>query len=121
MRDKLGAAALLGALIIIGLVDPVTPQEIPISPQCRGWISVSCCCSNGACREVQPGEVEQIGENLYLIVPTGEKIPRTGWSKDGTFIRCAYKRGSYGHGLGGGWLVGPQYETSCLFPPAPSS
>lgn len=100
----------LAALILLVLTVPVYAQE-----NCRGWINAGCCCTNGACHDVAPGEVEQIGENLYYIPLTGERIARTGWSKDGTFVRC-----SYAPNPNGGWLIGPQYRTSCLYVPLPA-
>lgn len=111
-------------LLLLAFVVAAAAQEIPdLSryPNCRGWISGRCCCTQGACREVTEDEVKQIGENLYLVIPTGERIPRTDWSKDGRFIRCAYKPGSHGQGPGGGWLIGPEYPTSCLYPIPPTS
>lgn len=86
------------------------------APGCRGWISETCCCTNGACHNVAPGEVIRTGDNEYFIPATGEKRARTGWSKDGTFVRC-----SYASKPNGGWLIGPQYPTSCLYTPPPTS
>lgn len=86
-------------------------------PNCRGWINFTCCCTNEGCREVQEGELEQIGADEYRVVMTGEIVKRTDWSKDGSFIRCASEWSTEQNR----WLIGPQYKTRCLYVPLPAS
>lgn len=103
---------------IIGLIVFISGHAFPSDqfPNCRGWISHSCCCTSGGCWDVQRGELEQIDDDTWLVVATGEKAKRTGWSKDGSFIRCASQPDATGQ-----WLIGPQYRTRCLLPPMPST
>lgn len=82
-------------------------------PNCAGWISHSCCCTNDCCREVKPGEARQIDQDTYLIVASGQLIKRTGWSKDGRFMRCACDL------IDGKWTRHPAAHTRCIYPPMP--
>lgn len=104
---------------IIALVIFITGHAFPndLYPNCRGWINHTCCCTSGSCNEVKQGELEQLSEDTYRVVLTGEIAKRTGWSQDGSFIRCAATFDAET----GQWLIGPQYKTRCLLPPQPSS
>lgn len=108
------------AIIVIGgaatlFAKAATPQAN--YPNCRGWIIFSCCCTTGACREVEKGELERISDGQWRVVETGEIIQRTGWSRDNTFIRCAATYSA----AQSQWLIGPQYRTTCLYEPVPGS
>jgi hypothetical protein len=103
-----------GALAVLLFI--VSHALADVYPNCRGWINHFCCCTRNGCWEVQRGELEQIDEDTWLVVATGEKAKRTGWSQDGSFIRCASQPDDEGN-----WLIGPQYKTRCLLPPQPSS
>jgi len=78
-----------------------------------GFIDPKCCCTNACCFEAGPGEVRQIGEDSYLIVPSGQVVQRTGFSPDGRYIRCACDL------IDGKWTVTPTAHTRCLYVPLP--
>jgi hypothetical protein len=106
------AFALVGLAIVLSIAWTAKGQD---HPNCAGWISTSCCCSNGCCSEVEPGEVEHLGGDEYRIVPSGQTIRRTGWSQDGRFMRCSCDL------IDGRWVKHPKAYTRCLFPPMPNS
>jgi hypothetical protein len=109
-------ATLLLALMVssCGLLMPVQAQ-MNEHPNCAGWISASCCCTNNCCFEVAPGTVEAIGDDLYRVIASGQVLKRTGWSMDGRFMRCACDP------IEGQWTVHPAAHTRCIFPPMPNS
>jgi len=108
------AALLLCLLQACGTTMPALAQQ-DTHPNCAGWIDFSCCCTNNCCFEVQPGTVEQIDEDHWRIVASGQVLKRTGWSKDGRFMRCACDS------IDGKWTVHPAAFTRCIFPPMPNS
>ena len=129
-RDDLGgmlAGAIVGFLFALFLVSlaivlhgqfgsKAHGQEYP---NCSGWISHSCCCTNECCFEVEPGTVQNLDVNLnrFRIVATGQEIERTGWSKDGRFMRCACDHDA----TTGKWVKHPKAHTRCIYPPQPNS
>ncbi len=86
-------------------------------PNCSGWIPYECCCTRNSCYEVQPGEMSQIGPDLYRVNATGQVVKRKNWSRDGRMMACAY---SYDDEKKD-YVTGRGQPVMCLFIPIPSS
>jgi hypothetical protein len=109
-----GAVAVVFMVVVFCLVmhGVALPQQ---NPNCEGWISHSCCCTNDCCFVVEPGTVEAVDQDHYRILATGQILKRTGWSKNGMFMRCACDQ------IEGKWTVHSGAMTRCIFPPMPST
>lgn len=86
-------------------------------PNCEGFISPSCCCTNGGCFFISRSDIVRIDETRYRIIRTGEIVEAKGRSPDGRVRRCTYdlKDGHFvriGH---------PDAKTSCLYVTEPGS
>jgi hypothetical protein len=77
----------------------------------RTWIPVACCVTNNCCWEISPTEVRSIGDDQWEVVSTGQVRPRTDWSPDGKFYRCACDLTE------GKWIRHQGANTRCLFVP----
>jgi hypothetical protein len=115
MTRKLVIAAAISAAISVWLMSGIFAQDYP---NCSGWISQSCCCTNECCFEVEPGTVQALDVDLseFRVVASGQIVKRTGWSKDGRFMRCACDRDD----ATGKWVKSPKANTRCIFPIPPS-
>lgn len=111
---------LLAACAIIAflcLIKAAGGQSFPNCTEFGFNIAHACCCTNGCCRETDPGEVQHVDGDTYRIVPTGQLIKRTGWSPDGRTIRCACDHDPTNNT----WVSHPKASTRCLYLPMPSS
>jgi hypothetical protein len=102
------------AFVISALVVPVKARAQEDNCQ-GGAISTNCCCTNNCCRSIPSTDIVPVGPDEYLIVASGQTIKRTGWSPDGTIIRCACDK------IDGKWIVYPKAHTRCLYLPMPNS
>lgn len=114
------ALKVIGIVILVGsawgvLAAKTARGQSQEYPNCEGWISSSCCCTNDCCFVVEPGTVEAVDQDHYRIVASGQVIKRTGWSQNGRFMRCACDH------IDGKWTIHPTAETRCIYPPMPSS
>lgn len=106
----------LAAFAVLALLAGVTLLWAQYD-NCQGFISVSCCCSNNCCWDIEEGEVELLPDDRYRVRATGQVIKRTGWSPTGRYHRCAcdYDQES------GKWIRHQGANTRCLYVPPPSS
>jgi hypothetical protein len=112
-------AALVAFLVVLAawLWPVMARAEQPAAnPNCRGFISMTCCCTRGCCFEVEVGKdivpVDIDGER-WRINGTGETRVRTGWSQiPGKSFRCACR--ALGHD--GLWQPDASAPTRCLYP-----
>jgi hypothetical protein len=84
----------------------------------KSWIPRRCCVSSGergCCFIVQPGTVRSLGDDRWQVIASGEVLPRTDWSPDGKFYRCACDM------IDGKWTIHDKAHTRCIFPPRPLS
>lgn len=122
----LGAAAVLTCLAFMVVTDafgweheftadmvPPTAQE---AIEIQEWIPIQCCRSNNCCFKVPASAVHPISRDEWIVVVSGQKVPRTGWSRDGQTWRCACDPME-----GGGWRIHPKAHTRCIFPQATGS
>lgn len=111
MRDRI--VVILGAIAaLLFIVTHAWPQE----DNCQnGAISVSCCCTQNCCISVPSTDVEALPDDRWKILATGEELKRTGWSPDGTIIRCHCDL------IEGKWTVHPMAKTRCIYIPMPNS
>jgi hypothetical protein len=114
-RIGVAVAAMLAVLFLLGR--SALPQTNPNCTEFGFQISNACCCTNGCCREADPGEVVHVEDDLYRIVPSGQIIKRTGWSPDGRTVRCSCDLDV----TTGKWVQHPKAQTRCLYMPMPSS
>lgn len=85
---------------------------------CRGFIDTNCSCSHRSCWQPQPGEFTSLGDGRWKQNATGQVKQQTGWSRDGTFIACAWRSGTV---PGVMFHVGRGNPLSCLYVPLPAS
>lgn len=107
-------------IVLLAWFVPVTvarAQEAGDYPGCFGWIPHQCSCTSHSCYRARPGEVIDLGNDTFRVVSTGEVINRTGWSKDGRFMVCAFRRDVELQR----WFTGPGQPIKCVFPPIPAS
>lgn len=100
--------AAIAAVVACGIVLSRASDD-----NCRGFIAISCCCSNACCFPVEPGTVEHLGGDQYRVVASGQVVARTAWSPDGGFYRCACDF------IDGRWTIHPTAYTRCIYPPMP--
>lgn len=111
MKDRVIVALGFLAMFLFSVAQ-VWPQE----DNCQnGAISSSCCCTNNCCQPVSSTEVEALPNDHWKILATGEELKRTGWSPDGTIIRCHCDL------IDGKWTVHPMAKTRCIYIPLPNS
>ena len=84
---------------------------------CRGWINLECSCSHRSCWEARPDEFASLGNGRWIEKSSGQVKQQTGWSKDGTFIACAWRPGLE---IGVQYYVGKGANISCVYPPMPA-
>ena len=77
----------------------------------------NCCWSSRCCWAIAPQEVEDLGGGIFRIVASSQIVPRTGYSPDGRYHRCACDR----QPDFSTWQVWPGARTRCLFTPRHAS
>jgi hypothetical protein len=92
---------------------PPTPQE---AIDIQEWIPQRCCRTNNCCFKVPASAVHPLSRDEWVVVASGQKIARTGWSRDGQTWRCACDQME-----SGGWRIHPKANTRCIFPQATGS
>jgi hypothetical protein len=81
----------------------------------RSWIPAHCCVTNNCCFRVTYRDVTPLHGDRWRINATGQELPRTGYSPDGEYWRCACDP------IKGKWTVHERAFTRCLFTPLPST
>jgi hypothetical protein len=108
-------AATISAAFLLALA--AEAQKLP-SPAdhdwMKTWIPVHCCVTNNCCFEISAREVASRGNDEWTILATGQVRPRTDWSPDGKYYRCACDLSD------GQWIVHQGASTRCLFVPMQS-
>lgn len=89
-----------------GMIPPTAAEEADIAE----WIPVQCCRSNNCCFKVPASALHPLSRDEYVVVASGQTVPRTGWSRDGQTWRCACDD------TGKGWKVHLKADTRCIFP-----
>lgn len=76
-----------------------------------------CCVTNDCCWQISESEVRPVSGDRWEILSTGQIQPRTGWSPDGNFYRCAcdWDKDS------ARWIRHQGAWTRCLFVPLRSA
>ena len=105
----LGAAfAALIALLVAGVA---VAEGFHSNPWLLSWISPTCCVTNDCCWEITEGEVRPVSGDRWEVLSTGQVLPRSAWSPDGRFYRCACDLAE------GKWIKHQGANTRCLFVP----
>jgi len=80
------------------------------------WIPAKCCVTNNCCYRSVNGEAKGLAGDRWLVAASGQILPRTAWSRDGSLWLCQCDQNGRG-----GWIVHPAAYARCVFPPAPGS
>lgn len=92
-------------------------EESHSNPWLLSWIPAYCCVTNDCCWEIGADEVKSVGDDQWRVKTTGQVRPRTAYSPDGKYYRCACDYESDK----GTWLRHLGANTRCLFVPMMSS
>jgi hypothetical protein len=115
MKLKMAVLAACTVIAFLCLIRAAGGHHSADHNELLSWIPPSCCVTNDCCFPVEPGTVEAVDQNNYRVIASGQIIPRTGWSMNGRFMRCACDF------IDGAWKVHPKAFTRCIYPPLPSS
>lgn len=110
MRTLLAGLLALG-LMAAALIGIAYAYEGHSNPWLLTWIPPACCVTNDCCWEIQEREVEPLAGDRWRVLSTGQVRPRTDFSPDGKFYRCACDQ----DGLR--WVRHQGADTRCLFVP----
>jgi hypothetical protein len=83
------------------------------NPWLLEWIPAYCCVTNDCCWEVSERELAPLPDDKWTVVATGQVRPRTDWSPDGKFYRCACDYDAEA----GKWIRHIGANTRCVFVP----
>jgi len=85
------------------------------NPWLLTWIPPTCCVTNDCCWEVSERELRPMQGDRWEVLSTGQVLPRSAWSPDGKFYRCACDLAE------GKWIKHQGANTRCLFVPLRSA
>jgi hypothetical protein len=85
------------------------------NPWLLTWIPPTCCVTNDCCWEVSERELRPVQGDRWEVLATGQVLPRSAWSPDGRFYRCACDLAE------GKWIKHQGANTRCLFVPLRSA
>jgi hypothetical protein len=85
------------------------------NPWLLSWIPSSCCVTNDCCWEVSERELRPLEGDRWEVLATTQVLPRTGWTPDGKFYRCACDLAE------GKWVKHQGANTRCVFVPLRSA
>lgn len=105
----LGAA--FAALIALLVAGAAIAEGFHSNPWLLSWISPTCCVTNDCCWEITESEVRPVSGDSWEVLSTGQVLPRSAWSPDGRFYRCACDLAE------GKWIKHQGANTRCLFVP----
>jgi hypothetical protein len=102
---------------------PIMPDRLAYYSFYASFVPTECCFTSTCCWEIGEDEVEDLGNNRYRIVATGQVVVRRGYSPDGAFHRCACDPvvGQTINAFPQRWLIHVQANTRCLFTPSNGS
>lgn len=110
---SIGAAfAVLVALLLAGAA---VADGYHSNPWLLSWIPSTCCVTNDCCWEIGESEVRPVAGDRWEVLSTGQVLPRSAWSPDGRFYRCACDLTE------GKWIKHQGATTRCLFVPLRSA
>lgn len=89
--------------------------EFHSNPYLLTWIPQTCCVTNDCCWEISERELTPMPHDSWQVNATGQVLPRTKWSPDGKFYRCACDLAGSGK-----WIRHQGANTRCVFPAARS-
>jgi hypothetical protein len=98
----------LSIMLVVGAFDGAGEQDY-----LRSFIPVTCCVTNRCCWQIGERELTPLADDRWLVNSTGQVVPRTGWSPDGRFYRCAC---DYDPSQGA-WIRHQGAHTRCIFVP----
>jgi hypothetical protein len=110
---SLGAA--FTALVALLVAGAAIAEGFHSNPWLLSWIPPTCCVTNDCCWEVTESEVRPVSSDSWEIVSTRQVLPRSAWSPDGRFYRCACDLQD------GKWVKHQGANTRCLFVPLRSA
>ena len=105
----LGAA--FGALVALLVAGGAIAEGFHSNPWLLSWIPPTCCVTNDCCWEITESEVRPVSGDSWEVLSTGQVLPRSAWSPDGRFYRCACDLAQ------GKWIKHQGANTRCLFVP----
>ncbi len=85
------------------------------NPWLLSWIPPSCCVTNDCCWEVSERDLRPVDGDRWEVLATAQVVPRTDWTPDGKFYRCACDLS------GGKWIKHQGANTRCIFVPLRSA
>lgn len=104
---------LLRTLPFVMLFGLVFYETMSVSDWLQSWIPMQCCVTNNCCWEIAEHEVAPLPRDRWQILATGEILPRTSYSPDGRYYRCACDYDEQK----GKWIRHDKAHTRCLFVP----
>lgn len=101
------------AIVFLLLLYGYTFGQHHSNPWLLTWIKADCCVTNDCCWEISERELRPLPDDEWEVRSTGQVRPRTGWSPDGKFYRCAcdYDFASKT------WIKHQGANTRCLYVP----
>lgn len=108
-------AALIAIAVALLVAGGAIAEGYHSNPWLLTWIPAPCCVTNDCCWQITESEVRPASGDQWEILATGQIQPRTGWSPDGKFYRCACDFAE-GH-----WVKHQGAHTRCLFVPLRSA
>jgi len=105
------AGFFVACFLCLGVV--AAAEDSHSNPWLLSWIPAYCCVTNDCCWEIAANELESLPEDQWKVKTTGQVRPRTNWSPDGKWYRCAC---DYDSGTGK-WIRHQGANTRCLFTP----
>lgn len=100
-------------LVMAGMLAEPAAQERHSNPWLLTWIPPRCCVTNDCCWEIAERELRPLPDDQWEVRATGQVRPRTDWSPDGKFYRCACDYDAAGRR----WVRHAGANTRCLFVP----
>lgn len=103
----IAAAMLVGGGALVVYHASAEERKQHSNPWLLTWIPARCCVTSDCCYEIKSGAVEPLPEDKWKIKASGQIVPRTDWSPDGRYYRCAC-----------GWKSNVETDhTYCIFVP----
>ena len=106
---NLGAA--IAVFVALATAGAALAENYHSNPWLLSWIPPTCCVTNDCCWEITESEVRPVSGDSWEVLSTGQVLPRSAWSPDGRFYRCACDLTE------GKWIKHQGANTRCLFVP----
>lgn len=106
----------IAAVWLIVMVHPVHGQDVT-QEYLLSWIPSRCCVTNQCCWQISERELDPLPDDRWRVRSTGQELPRTDYSPDGRFYRCACDQDKTTFN----WVRHQGAHTRCLFVPMRSA